>query len=156
MAPPFDKNAYPPFMIRVSGPTIGRRIHTSLSAGGNARCSASNPLDPLNASSRSTPQCRTSSPSNVTFYPAPSLSSFGLTHSRIGRAVLCLAERADVAGSLVLTDLTCQCLLNFRNQRRAVSFETIRPSLKDLDSLLSNDFLQRSSLEMELLLTDAR
>ena len=61
MAPPFDRNAYPPFMIRVSGPTIGRRTHTNRSGGENAKCSGSNRLDLPNAFSRSTPQCRTSS-----------------------------------------------------------------------------------------------
>lgn len=44
--------------------------------------------------------------------PPPPSSSFGLRHSRIGRAVLCLAECVDVAGSLMLTNLTCQCRRN--------------------------------------------
>ena len=88
----------------------------------------SNPyhLDQPNASSRSTQQCRMPSMFNVTLYTAPSLNSFGLTHSRIGRAVLCLAERADVAGSLRLNDLTCQCPMpySYKNQRR----QGIKPS----------------------------
>ena len=65
MVPLSGPSGYQPFMIKVSGQTIGRRIHISPSEGENAKCSASNPQGLLNASSQSMPLSKTPSTSNA-------------------------------------------------------------------------------------------
>ena len=110
MVPLFVRKAYPPFMIKGSGPTIGRRPHTSQCEGANAKCSASHPLDLPNASSQSNPPSKTSSPSNAISSRAASSSNSGWLHLRCGGNVLRQPDRHNGCQPLVPIELTCQCL----------------------------------------------
>jgi hypothetical protein len=111
MARPFNRNTYPPFMIRGSGQTIRQRIHTSRCGEENAKCSGSNRLDPPNASSRSTPLSKTPSPSNVISSHAASTSSSGKPRLRCGGNALRQPDRRHGYRRLDPIELTCQCQL---------------------------------------------
>ena len=109
MAPLSGPNAYRPLMIKVSGPTIGRRTHTSRCGEENAKCSGSNLLDPPNASSQSKQLFRTSSPSNVISSHAASTSSLGKLRFTSGGNALRQPDRRHGCHRLGPIELTCQC-----------------------------------------------
>ncbi len=109
MVPPSEKSGCPPFMIRGSGQTIGRRTHISPYDDENVKCNASNHPDQPNIFSMYRPQFRTPSPSNATSCLAPSSRSSGRPRLRSGSRARRPPEHADVGSSLRLTDLTCQC-----------------------------------------------
>ena len=112
IVPPFGTNAYLPFMIKVYGQTIGRRIHISPSEGENAKCSASNPQGLLNASFRSTLPSKTPSPSNVISSHAVSTSSSGKPRLRCGGNALRRPDRRHGCHRLGPIELTCRCPCN--------------------------------------------
>jgi len=65
MVRPSEKSAYPRFMIKPNGPTIGRQLRISRCGEENTKCSALNPQGPLNAPSQSKPPSKMCSQSNV-------------------------------------------------------------------------------------------
>ena len=109
MVPLSGPSGYQPFMIKVSGQTIGRRIHISPSEGENAKCSASNPQGLLNACSQSMPLSKTPSTSNAISSHAASTSSSGKPRLRFRGNALRWPDRRQDCYRLDPIELTCQC-----------------------------------------------
>lgn len=105
---PFGRHAYRPFMVRISGQTIGQRIRISLSEGENVKCSVSRRPGLPNASPQSKPLFRTSSLSNATASDVASTGSSGKPHLTSGGNALHPHERWSARDELRVSQPNCE------------------------------------------------